>query len=51
MEEAGSVLPSANGSVFESVLGSVLEHISRKYLGAYSQAGRECIMVCNWKCT
>ena len=31
----------------ESVLGSVL----RASLGAYSQAGWECVIECNWECT
>ena len=43
------VSSSASGSVVESVLGSVLESISRAHLGAYSQAGWECAIECDWE--
>jgi len=33
----------------ESVLGSVHESVLRAYFGAYSQAGWECAMECNWE--
>jgi hypothetical protein len=33
----------------ESVLGSVHESVLRAYLGAYSQAGWECVIECNWE--
>jgi len=35
---------SAIGSVLESMPGSVLENILGVYLGAYSQAGWECVI-------
>jgi len=41
------VSSSAIGSVFESVLGSMLESVLRAYLGAYSQACRECAIKSN----
>ena len=40
---------SADGSVFEPVLGSVVESVLRTYVGAYSQEGRECAFECNWE--
>ena len=43
------VSSSAIGSVLESVLGSVLESVLRAYLGAYSQAGWECAIGCDWE--
>jgi len=33
------------------MLGSVLESVLRAYLGAYSQAGWECAIECNWERT
>jgi len=45
------VLSSAIGSVLESVLGSVIDRVLRAYLGAYSQAGWEWVIECNWDCT
>ena len=43
------VSSSAIGSVLESVLGSVLESVLRANLGAYSQAGWECAIECDWE--
>jgi len=43
------VSSSAIGSVLESVLGSVLESVLKAYLGAYSQAGWECAIGCDWE--
>jgi len=43
------VSSSAIGSVLESVLGSVLESVLRANLGAYSQAGGECAIECDWE--
>jgi hypothetical protein len=40
---------SAIGSVLESMPGSVLESVLRAYLGAYSPAGWECAIECNWE--
>jgi len=48
VKQAGSVSASAIGSIHESVLGSVIESVFRAYLGAYSQAGRERAIECNW---
>jgi len=50
---------SASGSVLESMPGCVLENILGVYsgvpcgltLGAYSQAGWECVIELNWECT
>jgi len=42
---------SAIGSVLESMLGSATESVLRAYLGAYSQAGWERVIECNWECT
>jgi len=43
------VSSSAIGSVFESVLESMLEIVLRASLGAYSQAGWEGAIECNWE--
>jgi len=49
VKQTGSVPSSAIGSVFESMLGSVIESVLRAYLGAYSPAGWECAIECNWE--
>jgi hypothetical protein len=41
---------SAIGSVFESMLGSMLESILIAYLRGYSQAGWEYAVKCKWEC-
>ena len=42
---------SAIVSVLESTLGCAIESILRAYLGAYSQAGWERAIECNWERT
>jgi hypothetical protein len=43
------VSSSAIGNLLECVLRSVLESVLRVYLGAYSQAGWEGAIKCNWE--
>jgi len=45
-----SVLGSMPGCILENILG-VLGSVLRAYLGAYSQAGWEFVIECNWECT
>jgi hypothetical protein len=47
--QAASVQSSAIGSVLESVRGSVIESVLRVDFVAYSQAGWECAIECNWE--
>ena len=42
---------SAIGSVLETVLSGVIESVLRVDFVAYSQAGWECAIECNWECT
>jgi hypothetical protein len=46
-----SVPSSAIRSVHEIMLGSAIESVLRAYWGAYSPAGCEFAIECNWECT
>ena len=51
VKQAGSKSSGTIESVHENMLGSVLEHVLKAVLRAYSQADWEHAIQCNWECT